>query len=666
LRRASRRILERHGTDMLGFVRWFDILASTRKGRAVARVDERPEAGRGDARLALDWLRAVVAPLVGLVVATVLWPYLELPSVNREGIVGPLTIAGRNPLDNLVRYAVFVGLPVVAFWAAGGARAAARALRPPARAGEQPLLFAAVAGAIGIWGLAAFANRIASFSLVPLDLFHDGELLVPAFVARRGGGLWTGSFFVHGLVYDVVATELGWRVLGESVGGMRLAHHVWSAAVAPAVAVFAVAMGWIARAALGSGAAAVVMAAAFLPYAWGEHRLHYFDARDVWPLLVLPIGFSAVTRGSTLLAGVFGACVVLAPLVTIERGVYVLVAGAVTLGVYGTFRATRWQAVRLAGSCGLGMAIAIAAAIGLLGSAEVGAFAENFWHWARFKEAMDGYVYPAPFTGDVVIFTLPMLLIAGLGGMAVVAATLARDRSRDVATGSPTACRQAAVLAGIAAVAAAYFRSALGRPDVGHVLYAASFAYVGAALVAAWLLAPRWSAGVRWVVLAPLVWLAGAQLHQAAPVSWEAVADRMVASARVPDDDLLATPEREALGALRAAVAADRCAFVYPSWPAWYYLLRKPPCSRFFLTWFAARPAFQAEVVAALERERPRVILLASPAERYGEQDGIPRERRFPVLDAYLRRHYAPAEVVGGWQLGRRRDSGAAMGSPPG
>ena len=66
-----------------------------------------------------------------------------------------------------------------------------------------------------VYGHAAYHLR---FPSAELDLLHEGELLSPAFNSMQGKGLWTGSFFIHGLFYDVLAARLAWALSGMPEG----------------------------------------------------------------------------------------------------------------------------------------------------------------------------------------------------------------------------------------------------------------------------------------------------------------------------------------------------------------------------------------------------------------------------------------------------------------
>jgi hypothetical protein len=165
---------------------------------------------------------------------------------NPYGIVGPLTLLQFNPLNNQLRYALFVGMPALLYGVilrAGGrpTRATPPGDAPALASGTAAaLLLAAVAIATAV-DLGAFLSR--PFAPRPLDFFHNGEWLAPAWNYVAGRGLWRGSYFLHGAFYDPLATAFGWWVFGQQTIGACLLMQEWlNLLVAPSLAACLVAL----------------------------------------------------------------------------------------------------------------------------------------------------------------------------------------------------------------------------------------------------------------------------------------------------------------------------------------------------------------------------------------------------------------------------------------
>ncbi|MEI8078132.1 MAG: hypothetical protein WCH61_00705 [bacterium] len=80
----------------------------------------------------------------------------------------------------------------------------------------------------------------------------------------------------------------------------------------------------------------------------------------------------------------------------------------------------------------------------------------------------------------------------------------------------------------------------------------------------------------------------------------------------------------------------------------------RPSVSRYFNAIYACTSAAQRQLIADLERSRPRLAIFKS-ADGIENVDGVPIERRLPLVQAYLDAHYTPTEQLNGYQFLRRK-----------
>ena len=107
-------------------------------------------------------------------------------------------------------------------------------------------------------------------------------------------------------------------------------------------------------------------------------------------------------------------------------------------------------------------------------------------------------------------------------------------------------------------------------------------------------------------------------------------------------------------GLMDAALTPTETFFDFGNEPGLYFLLERRPPVRFPCAPAYETEAAQREVIAALDRERPPVAILASGAWP-DTFDGIATRDRAPLVAAYLDEHYEYAEHVGPRMLARRR-----------
>jgi hypothetical protein len=595
---------------------------------------------------------------LGFALGKSLWSHLRLPFANPLEVVGPLAGAKFNPTTNLLRYAVFVGLPGLLLLAAMAWPPLRRAIlaglpenAPGADENEPAWTRRLWQGAVALtvlYALGAAAAALQASGLQPVDIFHEGEFVSPAWNYLSSGGLWSRSYFVHGAFYDALASALGWKLFGHvSIGAMRATNMLLWAAVYGALAFALIALAAAAPGGRGSRALLLVL----LLVTWlATGSLQFLDRRDVPVLLALgciALGIAKARAWPFALAGLLSAG---AFFYSIDRGAYLTAALLLVLAAQAFWqsdRTSRRQALAL----GVGLALGWLVFFVCVGSREFRAFAANTAMLFRTKDLFDSYVYPRPKLRLTDAHALPMMAI-GLQLLGFLFFFWARHRQKP-------AGRFAVLHALFAALAFFYFRSALGRSDEPHVHYASTFAFLG---------------------LAPLVWcclreVRAVRLHAGSTVLGAAAAvilglsavqlpglralvgtpARLRELAAVTDDQLLAPELRAARDRLAQLLDKDDCIFSLTSEAMWPYLLRKPSCGRFFVVWFASPKPLRDELLHELAGSPPRFILVRSPSG-YEGMDGVANEQRFPEVYAFVAAHYQAFENVSGWEIYRRND----------
>lgn len=584
-----------------------------------------------------------------------LWDTIELPFSNPLNVVGPLTLAHFNPSTNIARFLVYIIAPaaiVLTLWWAirvEFTREGTLKHSPPATRLAILLSYAAVLVVI-CYVVVSSANSLATLPglTFPLDTFHDGEFLTPAYNLMSGKGMWLGSFFIHGAFYDPLATVLGWKIWGyETIGAMRLTLQIWNSLVPIGVGMllWVIAKNGAARFSPNDKAPfALFLMALLFAFLVTLGRYQYFDRRDVpvFAGLALLLLFLRHRQPALIfLAGLFSA---ITYVVSIDRGAYYSVA--FVLAVAGM--SISFRDLRILVAAVLGLALGWSAFLLCFGPDETKAFLTNTLLFYQTKDLFDSYVYQTPQTvwatlngGFDASNIIPKLIAFCL---TLTLMHFIADRKRATSTQFLTLCL-------LLLLSAFYFRSALGRSDNGHILYASSFAVITAAYLASMsicLIGRKTTA-----VLATLLTLANLALL------WPGIrgiltadlanyGERALALSRLPDSAFLVEPEKSAVARLAEIFSSEECIFNYSSEAAIPYLVKKPTCGDIHIVWFASATPLRQRMLASLERHHPTYILFSSP-HRANAMDGIPNSVRFPDVDAEIRARYSPFEDVNGW-----------------
>ena len=225
----------------------------------------------------------------------------------------------------------------------------------------------------------------------------------------------------------------------------------------------------------------------------------------------------------------------------------------------------------------------------------------------------------------------------------------------------------------------AFFRTALGRSDGGHLNFGATFLWLLCllpleggilgmfrtilssfrgrtawhnALKAAWVLIPTvifcWYVGE---VHNPLSGFNGKwkQLRQN-PFKQQVVSEELARAGAVdiPDDQVQQI--QKVVAYIQENTEPNENIFDFTSQGAYYFFANRPGVSRFHQVSYASTPAMQQEVIAALEQDKTRLVIFKTGGW-FDNVDGIRVEERHALIAAYLQENYEPAIDINGTEI---------------
>ena len=214
----------------------------------------------------------------------------------------------------------------------------------------------------------------------------------------------------------------------------------------------------------------------------------------------------------------------------------------------------------------------------------------------------------------------------------------------------------------------AYFRTALGRSDGGHLIYGATFLWLlclfplesgifkmfraclsflrgngrwQSALTAAWVLIP--TAVFCWYVGEAHQPLAGFrekwQRLRQNPFKQRVVTQELVRAGKVdiPDDQV--EHVQQVVAYIQENTTQNEKIFDFTSQGAYYFFANRLSVTRFHQVSYASTAGMQQEVISALERDKTRLVIFKTGGW-FDAVDGIPVEERHPLIAAYLQANY--------------------------
>ena len=524
-----------------------------------------------------------------------------------------------------------------------------------------------------------------------IDLFHEGERLAPLNEMLRGGVPFRDIYIQHGVFQNAYLAWVGSQLFEPTLFGVRSMEDI----LGP--------LGYVALYVLGLqvfrsrflGALICVLIASgtqfwvsprhslgLISFAFVANSLTHFQGTRtnkiptfVWKLL---------------LAGLFTS---LAFWYSTEIGLYTL--GAIGLflviyvlqGGYGTEhgntesqqKKNRWEYLPPLISYGCGALLGfLSVGIYFLSHGALDDVIWNSYIQCRYQLATWGLAFPSlsktlallPTEGwRAFIFSEGFRWYLPIGIFLIVAAYL----TYRWLSGTQSANTMKLLLLLLGGIA--FFRTALGRSDGGHLIYGATFLWLLClfpleggiskvfralkgerrwqhALKAAWILIP--TAIFCWYVgeaHQPLQGFNGKwQRLRQNPFKQSTVSQELVRAGGVdiPDDQV--EQIQKVVAYIQENTAENEKIFDFTSQGAYYFFANRPGVTRFHQVSYASTLEMQQEVIAALERDKTRLVIFKTGGW-FDAVDGIPVEERHPLIAVYLQENYEPAVNINNTEI---------------
>ncbi len=601
-------------------------------------------------------------PLIEVVVSAAIFLALAVLAVDRTGHSPGLSYRLRR-LASLAPLSVCFSALALVFWRRSSLFLAAALLlfTVPFAFKRVPLIRHAFKLAALVFLLSCGAT-IYYQPFAPVDLFEDGLRLTYAQSYLHGAKPYLDTSPIHGWGYDGGVDAFAFRLTGASLETFRIRPALTAALTlaCAAAACFAAfeSVGW--------STVAFLLTLSFCPFV-SERQLLLFGS-----LSLLAWGARTGLKYAWILAGILAGWQIF---FSLDLGLILLLGGV--LGVASRpLLESGWQRAAEGLVQALGFLLGVAGGVlpflvrlAILGVVpefirtsfvEIPAVISDTWgipagsltHVLRKASALDAFVR---------IMSGEMMLAAFLLGMLTLTGTVYLHRAVEGHFDNSDGVTWL-----FFAVACVALRGVLGRADPGHMALYGLFA----AVPIAWLLRRALRTGTWSLALSlVLAFLVLVRLHplQTLDIELGAVAEAARNRARLAGNGVPQSPgghaglpqgQAEELAALKtyldARLSPHETFFDFSNEPGLYFLTGRRMPIRFLATPFYETAAAQTEVIHALERNKPPVVILASGTWT-DMFDQVPNRQRAPLVAAYLDTHYTAGDRVSRWTIGLRR-----------
>jgi len=164
--------------------------------------------------------------IISFFLAFILWDYIEFEYVDK-GIIGIYSEKKFNPFNDIVRYVVFVLIPVISFFLTKYYYDKNFFHKLKNLFLQQPLTYKSnkeISWSVFFFILILIILEFLSVSFPEhkLDSFHEGQKLSSAYKSLIDGSLWSGSFVTIGIFFETLSSKIIWNTFDHiSIGLTR-------------------------------------------------------------------------------------------------------------------------------------------------------------------------------------------------------------------------------------------------------------------------------------------------------------------------------------------------------------------------------------------------------------------------------------------------------------
>ena len=170
-----------------------------------------------------------VTIITSIIISTFLWNKINLPFKNPLEIVGEYSKQNYNPINDVLRYLIFIFFPLVVtlfccnYYIKNSFINIKKQIFQNNKTTKNNEKINKTKISFFIFLIYVFLEFFSiNFPYKPVDLYHEGQTIMPAYNHLINGGYWSSSYITVGIFHELFATSFAWKFVGlETMGVAR-------------------------------------------------------------------------------------------------------------------------------------------------------------------------------------------------------------------------------------------------------------------------------------------------------------------------------------------------------------------------------------------------------------------------------------------------------------
>ncbi|AGF78529.1 hypothetical protein UWK_01979 [Desulfocapsa sulfexigens DSM 10523] len=579
-----------------------------------------------------------------------LWNKILLPFHNPDNIIGPLSLAGLNPNNDILRFALFMAFPPVLVFISSFLIRKENTFRTRSSLTKRQQT-KHLPWFIVITSLLLSLATPTYHASGTFDTFHEGETLGAAMSLQEGKVPYRDVLFSHGVFHDPLRSIIAMELFGKSIGATR--------ALTSLIKVLSfVCLGLlILRLFNNNGTWALLTF--FIMFLVIPKETFIVLPRDLisfsYLILLTAVPGLPPKRYSYLTISILSFLLAYMPIVsfgiTIDRAFYITALYILLCPVLflGFFRKTPWRSLFVRYSF-LGVLVGMLSLTILLQGAVSDFVQFVFVHIPKTKEFADGLLFPV-FTPRYLTI---LLLLSSICYWLATRLLCTLVTKKQYVLHFLVFWRKYFNAIVLFLVAVFCFRNALGRSDDEHLAYSSLFPILAFLYIAIHYYIDR-HINALWYKRITLLIILTAGLYSISTLinisSIKSITDNFPIYTK--DSEFIPPEYKSTISFLTTNLTGDEKFITLTNEASWYYFIDQACPTRFPLVWFALSQKNQKIFIESIGRQNIRFILYRN-RHWANNIDEITNEERLPLLFNYVSENYHPLVNIDGNEIWER------------
>ena len=491
------------------------------------------------------------------------------------------------------------------------------------------------------------------FNSSPMDLFHEGQVLIGAKNFELKNKLWEGNYIVTSLFVDIFSAKLAWNIFGvQNISSYRVFLSILNLSSFCLVIIFIYKLVNVSQLTKGLSRILIFLIQSLLIfYFFKNGSLGYRDA----PLFLffLLVILSNKKNNSYLVYTLLGFLPLVSILWSLDRGVFLIFAYLIYI-YYLIFNKKFEGLITILISFFLSFYILYQ----IVGDNEFNAFIINSFDIIKSSELLNGIIHPIPFSSEIDSTRATKSILIILLNMMVLIFFLLSQKNLKLNSFK-------FILFLLSLEAVIYYKIGLTRSDGGHIKQGSALASLQLISIILFILFIKFEKildhkrNIKIITLSCMLFFvlfiisnfSSDQIKNIIKIK-----DRYEKYILNEDYNYLNNHEKILVDRLKFLLKNEDCFQVFTYETAVQYFVNKKTCTKFAHIMNLGTKNNQLLFIEQIKRTNPKYILTGGSYIKIGnmkndEGNRLTPQKRFPYIDNYINEKYKILEKIKTWNI---------------